>query len=98
MYSVCKTFSDVFLDSFSTTLEVACYIHKDKKKKKIHKDKQINTAAISLHDANFLLFSHYPCSISGSIESSMNVPRTSSPLFWRLLSMRPTNAARRSVM
>lgn len=35
MYSVCKTFSDVFLDSFSTTLEVACYIHKDNNNKKI---------------------------------------------------------------
>lgn len=41
MYSVCKTFSDVFLDSFSTTLEVACYIHKDKKKKFIKTSKLI---------------------------------------------------------
>lgn len=41
MYSVCKTFSDVFLDSFSTTLEVACYIHKDKTKKFIKTSKLI---------------------------------------------------------
>lgn len=37
-------------------------------------------------------------SFSGGTGSSMNVPRTSSPLFWRLLSMKPTNAARKSLM